>query len=156
MSATLHTLHVVLAGAWFGGVIFTTAVVSPALKAMKWSEAERVLARSKIGKYYARVGGANLALLALFAILDGLTMGFGTALYIEYALLVVLFGLVSAHGAYFGRKLRELAEAEKRAGNKEEAYAFAEKRHNLQRFSLWVSWADILVSTAVVALAVNA
>ena len=34
--------HVVLAGIWLRGVIFTTAVVSPALKVTKWSEAERV------------------------------------------------------------------------------------------------------------------
>ncbi len=50
MSDLVHTLHAVLAGAWLGGVIFTTSVVSPALKAMKWGEAERVLLRSKIGK----------------------------------------------------------------------------------------------------------
>ena len=41
MSTAIHTLHVVLAGVWLGGVLFTTLVVSPALKAMKWSEAER-------------------------------------------------------------------------------------------------------------------
>jgi hypothetical protein len=30
MSTLVHTLHVILAGAWLGGVVFTTAVVSPA------------------------------------------------------------------------------------------------------------------------------
>ena len=34
MSTLVHTLHVILVGAWLGGVVFTTAVVSPALKAM--------------------------------------------------------------------------------------------------------------------------
>src|SRR5215217_3006606 len=29
-----HALHVILAGAWLGGIIFTTTVVSPALKSM--------------------------------------------------------------------------------------------------------------------------
>lgn len=139
-----------------GGVVFTTAVVSPALKEMKWDEAERVLVRSKIGKYYARLGSANLVLLALFALLDGLLTGFGAVLYTEYALLVVLFGLVAAHGAYFGRRLRGLAEAEKRVGSREEeARVLAEKRRNLQKLSLWVSWMDILVSVVVAALAVN-
>jgi hypothetical protein len=38
-------LHVVLAGVWIGGVVFTTFVVSPALKAMKWPGPERVLVR---------------------------------------------------------------------------------------------------------------
>jgi putative copper export protein len=45
LSAVVHVAHVVLAGIWLGGVIFTTAVVSPAFKAMKWSEPERVLVR---------------------------------------------------------------------------------------------------------------
>ena len=63
MSTAIHTLHVVLAGVWLGGVLFTTLVVSPALKAMKWSEAERVGVRSVIGNQYARIGTANLVLL---------------------------------------------------------------------------------------------
>ena len=156
MSTAIHTLHVVLAGVWLGGVLFTTLVVSPALKAMKWAEAERVSVRSKIGEHYARVGGVNLVLLALFAILDGLTAGFDVAFYAEYALLVALLGLVMAHGAYLGRRLTQLAEAEKRAGSEEEAHTFAEKRSDLQKLSLRVSWADILVSVVVAVLAVNA
>ncbi len=100
-------------------MVFTTAVVSPAMKAMKWTEAERVAVRSVIGKQYARVGSANLALLALLAILEGLAAGFGTVFYLEYVLLAVLFGLVGVHGAYFGRRLVGLAEAEKRARSRE-------------------------------------
>ena len=155
MSAVVHAAHAVLAGVWLGGVIFTTAVVSPALKAMKWSEPERVLVRSEIGKQYARVGSANLALLALFALLDGLVAGFGAALYAEYVLLAVLIGLVVAHGAYFGRRLKKLAEAEKFAASDEEVRALAERRRELQRVSLRVSWLDLLVSVAVTALAVG-
>ena len=156
MSTIVHTLHVILAGTWLGGIVFTTTVVSPALKAMKWSEAERVGARSVIGKQYARVGAINLVLLLIFAVLDGLLAGFGAALYIEYMLLVVVFGLVAAHGVYFGRRLVELAEAERHAGSAEEAHAFAEERRALQRLSSKVSWADLLASFAVAALAVNA
>lgn len=54
MSAAIHVAHAVLAGVWLGGVVFTAAVVSPALKREKWSEPERVLVRSKIGEQYAR------------------------------------------------------------------------------------------------------
>jgi putative copper export protein len=36
LDAIVHTLHVILAGAWLGGVVFTTTVVSPALKSMGW------------------------------------------------------------------------------------------------------------------------
>lgn len=156
MNAIIHVVHAVLAGVWLGGVVFTTAVVSPALKVMKWSEAERVAARSKIGKQYAKVGSANLALLIFFALADGVLAGFGAAFYVEYLLLVVLAGLVATHGAYFGRRLRELAQAEGRAESEEEAGAFAERRRPLQRVSSRVSWLNLLVSVAVMVLAVEA
>lgn len=156
MSVLVHTLHVLLAGVWLGSVVFTTLVVSPALKAMKWSEPERVAARAVIGKRFARVGSANLVLLLLFAVLDGATGGFGALLLAELALLVAVFGLVAAHGAYFGRRLAGLAEAEKRARSNEEAQALAGQRRSLQRISLRVSQLDVLVSAAVMVLAVNA
>ena len=156
ITAITHTLHVVLAGVWLGGVVFTTAVVSPALKAMKGSEVERVEMRSIIGRHYARVGSVNLALLTLFAVLDGIVAGFDATFYVEYPLLVVLLALVAVHGAYFGRRLVRLAEAEKRAKSEGEACAFADERRNLQKLSLWASWADILVSVVIVTLAVNA
>jgi len=150
LSSVVHVVHAVLAGVWLGGLVFTMAVVSPALRAMKWSEPERVLVRSKIGERYARVGSANLALLALFALLEGLVAGFGAALYAEYVLLAVLVGLVAAHGAYFGRRLKELAQ---RSAASEEGRALAERRRALQRVSLWVSWANLLVGLAVAVLA---
>jgi uncharacterized membrane protein len=156
VSTLVYTLHVLLAGVWLGGVVFTMAVVSPALKATKWSEAERVGVRSVIGRQYARVGSVNLALLAVFASLDGTLKGFGVVFYAEYALLLVLFGLVTTHGAYFGRKLRMLAEAEQLAGDAEEARCFAEQRRALQKRSRLGSWLDLLVSVAVLVLAVNA
>ena len=153
MSEIVHATHAVLAGVWLGGVIFTTAVVSPALKAMKWSEPERVLVRSKIGKRYAKVGNVNLLLLALFALLDGLLTGFGAALYAEYLLLAALFALVAAHGAYFGRRLKELAADERSAANEGEARALAGRRRNLQKVSQSVSWASLVVSLVVALLA---
>jgi len=139
LGAAIHTLHVVLAGVWLGGVVFTTTVVSPALTAMKWSEAERVGVRSVIGKQYARVGALNLLLLLLFAVFDGLLRGFGAVLYTECALLTAVFGLVAVHGAYFGRKLARLAATERRTESVEEARALFEKRRRLQKLSLWVS-----------------
>ncbi len=138
-----------------GGVVFTTLVVSPALKAMKWDEAERVSVRSVIGKQYAKVGTANLVLLLVFAVLDGLLEGFGPVFYVEYILLVVLFALVTAHGAYFGRRLVRLAGAEKRAADAEKAQSFATKRRGLQRLSFAASMLNIAISVAVMALATN-
>jgi uncharacterized membrane protein len=66
------TLHVILAGAWLGGVVFTTTVVSPALKSMGWNEAERARVRSVIGRQYAKVGSANLVLLMVLLYWRGL------------------------------------------------------------------------------------
>lgn len=151
-----HTVHVVLAGAWFGGVVFTMLVVSPALAAMKWDEAERVGVRAMIGRRYALVGVVNLVLLAVFAIMDGVFGGFGPALYAECALLPLLFGLVAVHGAFFGRRLAALAEAERGSAGTEEAPSLARRRRGLQRMSLKVSWFNLAVSAAVVALATNA
>jgi hypothetical protein len=156
MNTAIHTLHATFAGVWLGSVIFTTLVVSPALKAMNWSEVERVEVRSVIGKQYARVGTINLVLLLIFAILDGLLENFGTIFYIEYVLLTAIFGLVAVHGAYLGRRLVELTEDEKRAESEEGARAFAEKRRNLQRVSLRVSWVNIFVSLTIAALAADA
>lgn len=155
MSTVIHTLHVLLAGTWLGGVVFTTFVVSPAFKRVKWSEPERVEARSVVGRQYARVGTANLVLLLIFALLEGAFNGFGAVILAEYALLVVLFGLVAAHGAYFGKRLARLAGAERRAGSAEEAASLAGRRHALQRASFNVSMASLLVSAVVAALAVN-
>jgi uncharacterized membrane protein len=150
-----HVAHVVLAGVWLGGLVFTTAVVSPALKAMKWSDAERVAVRSVIGQQYARVGMVNLSLLALFAVLDGAFGGFGARFYAEYALLLLLFGLTAVHGAYFGRRLAELAKAEREASS-ERARTFAERRRSLQRVSLRVSYLNLLVSAVILVLAIGA
>lgn len=156
MGTIVHTLHAVLAGTWLGGVLFTTFVVSPALKKMNWPEVERVLARSWIGRQYAKVGGANLALLAVFAVLDGFVGGFGILLYTEYALLAFVAGLVAAHGAYFGKRLAALAAAEQDAPDTASAASFSRRRRHLQRLSLRVSWLGLLLSAAVAVLAANA
>ncbi len=156
LDAIVHTLHVILAGAWLGGVVFTTTVVSPALKSVGWDAAEQARVRSVIGRQYANVGTANLVLLLVFALLEGTLSEFGLALYSECALLAVLFGLVASHGAYFGRRLVELAEARKEAGASEKARMLAHRRRSLQKLSFGISMLNILSSAAVMILATNA
>jgi uncharacterized membrane protein len=156
LDAIAHTLHVILAGAWLGGVVFTTTVVSPALKSMGWDEAEQARVRSVIGRQYAKVGTANLVLLLVFALLEGALSGFGPALYSEYALLALLFGLVASQGVYFGRRLVELAEARKATGDSEKAQMLALRRRRLQRLSFGISMLNILISAAVMILATYA
>ncbi len=156
LDAMVHTMHVILAGAWLGGVVFTTSVVSPALKSIGWDETEQARVRSVIGRQYAKVGTANLVLLLAFALLEGVLSGFGLALYSEYALLAVLFGLVASHGAYFGRRLVELAEARKEAGDPEKARMLTLKRRRLQRLSFGISMLTIMTSVVVMILATYA
>lgn len=155
MDTVVHMLHVVLAGVWLGGVVFTTLVVSPTLKAMKWSEAYRVGVRSVIGKRYAKVGAANLVLLLVFAVLDGSLAGFGATFYAEYVLLVLLFALVAIHGAYFGRRIGALAEAERGTTGTGDDGWLVSRRRSLQRMSFGVSILDLVVSLAVMVLAVG-
>jgi uncharacterized membrane protein len=152
LDAIAHTLHVILAGAWLGGVVFTTTVVSPALKSMGWDEAEQARVRSVIGRQYAKVGTTNLALLLVFALLEGTLSGYGPALYSEYALLAVLFGLVASHGAYFGRRLVELAKAQQAARDPEMAQMLALRRRRLQRLSFGISMLNILISAVIMIL----
>lgn len=156
MAAMVHTVHVLLAGVWVGGVIFTTAVVSPALKAMKWTEIERVGVRSVIGRRYALVGNVNLVLFLIFALLDGAISGFGSIFYAEYALIAVVFLMVAAHGAYFGRRLASLAAAEAGAQDAATAKDLARRRRSLQKISLQVSRFNLAVSVVVMVLAINA
>lgn len=153
MEEIARVLHAALAGVWLGGLVFTTFVVSPALRRMKWSEAERVTVRSAIGRYYSRLATANLSLLLVFAALDGVLGGFGASLYAELALVVVVFALSAAHGAYFGQRLRRLAEAELGAEG-EEAHALARERRGLQGISARVSVLNLSLSAAVALLAV--
>ena len=75
--------------------------------------------------------------------------------YAEYVLILFVFGLAAAHGAYFGRRLAELAKAEREAGSKQEGGTFAERRRSLQRVSLRVSYLNLLASTAVMVLAIG-
>src|SRR5215216_659110 len=86
-------------------------------------------------------------------LLEGALSGFGPTLYVEYALLAMLFRLVASHGAYFGRRLVELAEARQEAGASEKAQVLALRRRRLQRLSFRISMLNILVSAAVLILA---
>jgi hypothetical protein len=70
--------------------------------------------------------------------------------------LAVLFGLVASHGAYFGRRLVELAEARIEAGDSEKALMLALRRRRLQRLSFGISMLNILISAVVMILAAYA
>lgn len=79
----------------------------------------------------------------------------GRVFYAEYALVVLLFGLVAVHGAYFGR-LARLASAKREASSDERATDLAGRRRALQCVSFRVSLLSLLASVAVMVLAINA
>lgn len=74
---------------------------------VSFAHSSEARSRANSRRRYAKVGGTNLLLLA-FALLDGLTAGFGAMFYAEYALLAALFSMVVVQGAHFGRKLANL------------------------------------------------
>ena len=155
MKSPIHTLHVAAAGCWLGGVLFTGAVVTPALESLYPAEPERVRARAAIGRHYAPVAGTNLAVLLLAALADGRRAGFGRGFAAEYLLLIGLSGVAASHGAYFGPRLARLAAAEQAAPDAATASARADQRHALQARSLRVSRLNALLSLAIVVLATN-
>ncbi len=156
MDSVVLTLHALLAGVWLGGVVFTTTVVTPALRAMKWRDSERVRVRSVIGRQYAPIGVANLLLLLVTNTLVGITTGFARGVWLEYGLVLFVMLLTASHGAYFGPRLEQLAALSEESSVGDGAVNYAAEREGLQRLSFVVSLFNLAASVAVVVLAVNA
>jgi putative copper export protein len=158
VSPYLHTVHVLLAGTWLGCLVFTTLVVSPALRAMDWRESERVLVRSRIGRQFMRLASPLLALLAAFLLVDGLAaplpVGRLVRFLVELGLVLAVAGMAASHGLVFGRRLRDLA-AQEAESPPEAAAGLASARHRVQRVSFAVSVVNLLASLALAVLAVN-
>ena len=75
MNTFIHVVHVLFAGIWLGGLVFTTIVISPAFKRLTWSPAERVAVRSEVGRQYSKVARVNLLVLLLAALADWTVRG---------------------------------------------------------------------------------
>lgn len=104
----LNLLEVLIAGVWLGAYLFTTLVVSPALKFLPLSDAERIRTRSAIGRRYGRLAGPLLLIWLLVLVLQG----FGAWMLVRSGLLVVLAVAVGAHGYIVGSRMNALAERE--------------------------------------------
>jgi len=155
LKSPIHTLHVIASGCWFGGVLFTSAVVTPALQSLYPVETERVRVRSTIGRYYAPVAGMNLAALLPLALLDGRRVGFGRRFAAEGLLLPGLCGVAAGHGAYFGPRLARLAALEHETTDAASTSALIAQRHALQARSGQLSRLNALMSLAIAVLAAN-
>lgn len=67
----LNVLEELIAGVWLGAYLFTTLVVSPALKSLPTSDGERIRTRSTIGRRYGKLAGPLLLIWLLVLLLQG-------------------------------------------------------------------------------------
>ena len=110
---------------WLGGYLFTTFVVSPALRSLPIHEAERVQTRSVVGRRYGRLAGPLLLVWLVVLLFQALTVW----TLLRLALLLILAAAVGVHGYVIGSRLQRLAERELRG------QAVAGERTQLQRLS---------------------
>lgn len=134
----IHIIHVLAAGIWLGGLVFTTTVVSPAFKRMNWTPPERIAVRSEVGKQYSKVARLNLAILLLAALGDHALHGWSTPAWVEIALIVFVAVLSELHARVFAPRLGQAA----RSGNEA-------ARQSALRVSISVSMLNLLLSVVV-------
>ncbi|MEO6906456.1 MAG: DUF4149 domain-containing protein [Abditibacteriaceae bacterium] len=144
MQIVIHIIHVLSAGIWLGGLVFTTAVVSPAFKAMSWTPAERMAVRSAVGRKYSKVANANLVILLVAAIIDAIFYHWKTVSIIEIVLVVIVCVLAVLHGAVFAPRLAAAAREQRH-----------DDRAKLLRLSISISMLNLLLSFVVMVLAIG-
>jgi len=137
----LHAVHVLAAGIWLGGLVFTVAVVSPAFKRIEWTPAERIAVRSAVGQQYSKVARLNLALLFIVALFDWLPAGLGALALAELGLIALIFLLSELHARFYAPRLAQAAREQKTV-----------ERLRLLRVSVGVSMLNLMLSAVVVVL----
>lgn len=140
----VHIVHLLAAGIWLGGLVFTTIVVSPAFKAMSWTPAERMTVRSAVGRQYTKVANVNLILLLIFAIADAAFRGCSMVRGIEIVLVIVILILAMLHGLVFAPRLTAAAQEGRH-----------DDRAKLLRLSIGISMLNLLLSFVVMVLAIG-
>lgn len=134
-----HAIHVLAAGTWLGGLVFTIAVVSPAFKRMQWTPVERIEVRSAVGRQYSKVARLNLAVLLVAALADWLLAGKTSSALLELGLIALIVVLSEMHARFYVPRLAAAA----RDGKMEE-------RARLLRLSVGVSMVNLVCSAVVV------
>jgi uncharacterized membrane protein len=143
MSGVIHAIHILAAGIWMGGLVFTTVVVSPAFKRMNWTPPERVAVRSEVGRQYSKVARVNLTVLLLAAIFDRAAQGGSTLWGIGIALIVVAFVLAELHAQVFAPRLGAAA----RSGDEP-------ARKKALRVSIGISMLNLLLSFVIAIMSI--
>ncbi len=147
-------LHLLAAIFWVGGQIFLIAVVLPVLRQSLPTE-ERAHFAGKIGRRFALPSALALGLLLVTGPLNAMAHGlswaivwhteWGHVLLVKVTLVLAVLALTAAHGAYYGRKLEQLARS---AGTDA-----AVLRQRLQRHSVRLSAVNLGLNLAIVGLA---
>lgn len=143
MLLLVHVLHVLAAGIWLGGLVFTTTVVSPAFKRIEWSPSQRIAVRSEIGKQYSIVARFNLLILVGMALIDYAQRGWNDLGCIELTLIIIVLILSELHARVFAPRLGKAS----RAGDEV-------ARSKALRISITVSMLNLLLSFAIASLAI--
>jgi uncharacterized membrane protein len=143
MDAVIHAVHVLAAGIWMGGLVFTTVVISPAFKRMDWTPPQRIAVRSEVGRQYTKIARLNLAILLLAALLDRAAQGGSTLWGIEIALIVVAFALAELHAQVFAPRLGMAARSGDEAARKKAL-----------RVSISVSMLNLVLSFTIAIMAI--
>lgn len=133
----LMVLEGLIAGLWLGSYLFTHLVVSPALKSLPLSDAERISIRSVVGRRYGRLAGPLLLVWLLVLLLQG----FETLTLVRLGLLILLTVAVGVHGYYVGSRMQALADREML-----EQGSVTKERAALQRLSARITPISLVVS----------
>jgi uncharacterized membrane protein len=149
-------LHLLAAIFWVGGQLFLVLVVLPVLR-QQVAEAGRVRIVAQIGRRFAMLSAVALAVLIVTGPLNAIDHGlswsilrdteWGHVLIAKVVLVLIMLVLTAVHGAYFGRRLEQLNAA---AAQDPENIA---RRRALQRQSVRLSAANLLLNLAIVGLA---
>lgn len=141
---TLVVLEGLIAGVWLGAYLFTTLVVSPALKQLPLKDAERIRTRSVIGRRYGKLAIPLLFLWVLVLLLQD----FGPTIALRLTLLFALIVASGLHAYVLGARMQQLADAEVATGKDR-----VEARSSLTRQSAYLTFTALGLSLALAVLA---
>jgi copper resistance protein D len=146
------SVHLFAAVIFIGGSFFLWLIVMPGLRDVTRDEAERMRIVGRLSKAFGTLTEALLAVLVLTGIYNASwylpsfgalfsTYG-GMLLLVKSILVAVLIALVSVHGAYYGRKIVEMA----REGRFDEV-------ERLRKRSRPISYVNLALMAAILVLA---
>ena len=149
-------LHLLAAIFWVGGQLFLTVVVLPVLR-QSVPEGERALVVGRIGRRFAVPSAVALGILLVTGPLNAIAHGiswaivwdtqWGHVLLVKVLLVLAVLAITTMHGAYYGRKLEQLAVTVCADGRS------AALRQRLQRHSVRLSAINLGLNLAIVGLA---